>query len=164
MDKTLIDSNPGLFTDNGGPVDASKMNGLASRLSLNARVDPKQDGAIWRIRDGIGAASPGATTDATLLLSMKDALYHVDDSSETTTNLMQSASIFLDSATSAVSRADNAVGFSKSVRDAFLSERTALGVEIDTEMQMLLAVQDLYSANAKIIQTIDEMIETLIRI
>ena len=38
------------------------------------------------------------------------------------------------------------------------------GVDTDQEMQNLLLIEQAYSANAKVIQTVDEMMQTLLRL
>jgi flagellar hook-associated protein 1 FlgK len=38
------------------------------------------------------------------------------------------------------------------------------GVDTDQEMQKLLLIEQSYAANARVIQTVDEMIQTLLRI
>jgi flagellar hook-associated protein 1 FlgK len=67
VDSTLSSGDPGLFTDGGSALDVSDEVGLAGRISINAAVDPDAGGAVWRLRDGIGATSEGTQGDAKLL-------------------------------------------------------------------------------------------------
>ena len=48
--------------------------GLSQRLRLNAAVDPAQGGALWRLRDGLGAAVPGVAGNSALLTALQEAL------------------------------------------------------------------------------------------
>lgn len=74
VDPSLTPGLPGLFTDSGAVFDPLAEEGLASRLSLNALVDPDGGGENWRMRDGLGAAMPGNAGDAQLLNALADAL------------------------------------------------------------------------------------------
>ena len=65
---------PGLFADSGAVFDPLAEEGLASRLSINALVDPARGGEGWRMRDGLGAIMPGNAGDAQLLNALADAL------------------------------------------------------------------------------------------
>ena len=64
-------SGEGLFVDGGpGPVL-----GLAGRLEINAAVDPGEaGGAVWRLRDGLSAATPGIEGDGRTLQALSDAM------------------------------------------------------------------------------------------
>lgn len=74
VDPSLTTGQAGLFTDGGGDFLVANENGLSQRLRLNAAVDPTQGGALWRLRDGVGAASAGFAGNANLLVSMQSAL------------------------------------------------------------------------------------------
>lgn len=162
-DPTLA-GGPGLFTDAGGA--ASGVPGLAGRLAVNAAVDPAQGGALWRIRDGIGAAGPGAVGDASRINALlgaldrtaapgpgaaaHDAAGHLGDLLASVSRARQGAE---DDATAARAR-----------HDTFTQEVLAGGVDTDAEMQRLLMIEEAYAANARVIQTADTMIKTLLEI
>jgi flagellar hook-associated protein 1 FlgK len=74
VDPTLVPGAPGLFTDAGAAFDPFNEAGLAGRLTLNAAADPAQGGALFRLRDGLGAATEGAPGNGTLLTALHDAL------------------------------------------------------------------------------------------
>ena len=72
FDATVAAGQTGLFTDNGAAhdrTDPAQVIGLSERIAVNALVDPDQGGSLWRIRDGIQAAAPGAPGDATQVRS-----------------------------------------------------------------------------------------------
>ncbi|MEZ5946748.1 MAG: flagellar hook-associated protein FlgK, partial [Hyphomonas sp.] len=56
IDPTKTPGEYGLFIDTAGTGDP----GLAGRIALNPAVDPAQGGDSSRLRDGIGAATPGS--------------------------------------------------------------------------------------------------------
>ncbi|MEX0281736.1 MAG: flagellar hook-associated protein FlgK, partial [Arenibacterium sp.] len=74
LDTTLAAGAPGLFTDKGAAFDATNQVGLAGRLQLNAAVDPEQGGETWRLRDGLGAITPGPAGDARFLQALQSTL------------------------------------------------------------------------------------------
>jgi flagellar hook-associated protein 1 len=57
VDTTLATDAPGLFTDGGAAFAPEDETGLAGRLQMNAAADPQQGGALFRLRDGLGAAT-----------------------------------------------------------------------------------------------------------
>ena len=169
VDPTLATGQPGLFTDSGAVFDPLIEVGLAGRIDLNALVDPARGGALWQLRHGLGALAPGDVGDATLLLAMSDALTQVR---------VPASGAFIGSARSlsglagdvlsqvaigrqaAEDRESFALGRQGALNELYLQD----GVDTDAEMQNLLLVEQAYSANARVIQTIDELIQQLIRL
>ncbi|MFL4469493.1 flagellar hook-associated protein FlgK [Tateyamaria armeniaca] len=169
VDPTLAAGQPGLFTDAGAVLDPAFELGLANRLSLNALVDPARDGETWRIRDGLGATLPGLSGDATLINALSDTL--------TQTRLTSSGSFGTAalSATDVTARLASQIGASRLREDEQLSfasaqfyELTELelanGVDTDVELQNLMIIEQAYAANARVIETVDQMFDTLLRI
>jgi len=60
--------------------------------------------------------------------------------------------------------ADQQVSFATTQATELQSLQLENGVDTDAEMQRLLLVEQAFSANARMIQTIDEMMQTLLRI
>ena len=54
--------------------------------------------------------------------------------------------------------------YSTARQEALTEMQLADGVDTDAEMQNLLLVEQAFSANARVIQTIDELIQQLIRL
>ncbi|GAB1377801.1 flagellar hook-associated protein FlgK [Pararhodobacter aggregans] len=154
----------GLFTDAGGPD--SGLPGLAGRLSLNAAVDPAAGGALWRIRDGIGAAVPGPVGDPAQINRLLGALDR-SLSSGPGSPLQDSAALLGDLLT-AISRnrqsAEDTQTSARTRHDTFTEAILAQGVDTDSEMQRLLLIEEAYAANARVIQTADAMLRTLLEI
>lgn len=167
-DSTLASGQAGIFTDAGADFDPLNEENLASRLSVNDIVNPDAGGDISKIRDGIGSTVSGPVGDGSVLATLKDAL-----------NASQSpaSGFFATSGTFSVLTTDVISQFSSQRLDAETrlahdtSRVTALvdlenqsGVSTDDELQKLLVVERAYAANAKIIQTVDEMIQAILRI
>ncbi|SMX47247.1 flagellar hook-associated protein FlgK [Actibacterium lipolyticum] len=169
VDPTTASGAPGLFTDAGGSFDPAQEVGLSSRLSINALVDPDQGGAVWHLRAGLGATDPGAVGDSTLLNAFSDALNENRiASSGTYTGAARSAAglsaEFLSTVSTERLNAEANQSFAQAKAETLREAERAGGVDTDHEMQSLLLIEQSYSANARVIQTIDEMIDTLLRI
>ncbi|MCV6591679.1 MAG: flagellar hook-associated protein FlgK [Silicimonas sp.] len=167
LDPTLTAGDPGLFTDQGAALDPTDLIGLASRVEVNALVDPVRGGELWRLRDGLGAAAPGAVGDATLLNAKIDVL------SETRAPVGGSFSAGEKSVAGFAASLTSLTGQSLLTTTSRLSYETARyegleetllldGVDTDQEMQKLLLIEQAYAANARVIQTVDELIQILI--
>ncbi len=167
LDTTIVAGDPGLFTDAGAALTPADTLGLAGRLEINALVDPASGGAIWRLRDGLGAATPGPVGDASLLSALHDRLQDARaPSGGTFTPSSRSVAGFAADLTSIIGQSgqlsDAALSFQQSryigLNDAVLAE----GVDTDQEMQKLLLIEQAFAANARVIQTADELIQILI--
>ena len=169
MDATRPSGASGLFTDDGALFDPMNEVGLAGRLSLNMAVDPQRGGQVWRMRDGLGAALPGVTGDATLLQQMQDALGQVRPlGSGDLPGTPQSFSAHLANLSSRMGQerlmADQSLTFANANQAELTAQEKQMGVDTDAEMQRLLPIEQIYAANAKMVQTIDDMMQTLLRI
>ena len=167
VDPTLAVGQPGLFTDAGAVFDPLTEAGLAGRLEINALADPSRGGGLWRLRDGLGATTSGDVGDAILLVSLRDAL--------SSSRVPASGSFIGAGRSSGGLAADvlSQVAGSRQSADARQSyaaaRQTALtelqlqdGVDTDAELQTLLQVEQAFSANARVVQTIDDLIQQLI--
>ena len=170
LDPTKTPGDPGIFTNNGGPVDPANLPGLAARFRLNAAIDPSQGGEISRFRDGLGAVAPGPSGNADILNNLLDAF----TTSNTAPNLSGLTGSFSSAELAAgISsligenrvRAD-ATSVSATSRSVVLyeSEIAKTGVDTDQELQSLLLIEQSYAANARVIQTVSDMIDILMRI
>ena len=169
LDPTTSAGDPGLFTDTGAAFDPLDEIGLAGRLRLNADVDPAQGGESWRLRAGLGATSPGMPGEAGQLKAFSSILTKARVPASTTlgTGLTNAAGL----GTALMSRAAQNSSFSEQSLSFATASRTemqrielAQGVDTDAEMQTLLIAEQAYSANARMIATIDEMMQTLLRL
>lgn len=168
-DPTLGVGDAGLLTDAGVAFDPMNEVGLAERLQVNAAVDPDQGGEAWRLRDGINAAAPGNVGDATILRSLKNALTDTRVPASGDFGGGAYAAISLASAlTSDVGNDRTNTERTLTYASARLTELTerqlADGVDSDAEIQRLLLIEQAFAANARVIQTADELIQQILRI
>lgn len=168
VDPTLTAGDAGLFTDNGAALDPLDQLGLASRLSLNAAVDPQQGGEAWRLRDGINAATQGNVGDATLLQNLSQALNDPRPvagggfGGQAFGAMSLAATLASDIGVERTS-AEQVLSFATSRLTELTERQLADGVDSDAEIQRLMLVEQAYAANARVIETVDEMMQTLLR-
>lgn len=169
VDPTLALGDAGLFTDADAHFDPLDEIGLADRLKLNTAVDPDQGGDTWRIRDGIGAAVEGTVGDARQINRLSDALSVLRAPlSGSFAGGNRSAVNLVAAYASDVSANQMQIEQQLSFANARLTELTerqlAGGVDSDAEFQHLLTIEQNYAANARMIQTIEEMMDQILRL
>ncbi len=166
IDPTKTPGAQGLFTVSGPLTDP----GIASRLYLNAAIDPDAGGAVWRLRDGIGATTPGPAGQSAIANNLLNAF-----TSARNTNLGGGlAGLF--SATELVAGFSSQVGQARIRFESIQSSNTAqytlasdlvltrTGVDTDKEMQDLLLIEQAYAANARVIQVANDMMQILLEL
>ena len=165
LDATKLPGDPGIFIDTGTAGDP----GIASRLQVNAAIDPEQGGAVWRIRDGLGAITEGPLGTSATLDNLLNAV-----TSNNVVNAGQIQGQF--SITGMAAELSSLTGYRQVTLDALNSstqtqlnilseaELTNTGVNIDDQMQDLLIIEQAYSANARVIQAADQMIARLLEL
>ena len=167
LDATRALGAPGLFTDAGAAFDPVDEIALSSRLTLNATVDPVQGGAIWRLRDGLGAAVPGNVGNAALLGSLIDALEApkvaasggFSGAARSSSGL---ASDLLNSVAATLHHSEAQLGFDSAQNDSLREMELAQGVDTDAEMQKLMIIEQAFAANAQVVTATDEMLQLLL--
>lgn len=167
VDPSLSLGDAGLFTDLDTPLNVANELGLANRLSVNASVDPDNGGQIRRLRDGIGSAIPGEEGNATLLVSMKNAMHssRVAASggfSPSARSASEFSSDFYSLVETKVLSEETNLSFLSARQESYRSLELEAGVDTDAEMQKLLLIERSYAANAKVIETVDSLINQLI--
>jgi flagellar hook-associated protein 1 FlgK len=167
LDTTRGPGDAGLITDHGAAFDPANEVGLAQRLSLNAAADPAQGGALWRLRDGLGATTPGNVGDSTLLTKLNTAL--TADRTPVSGGFMAGARSFsvlasnlLSSTASSKLAAQGQATYAATRLTTFTTMEAQGGVDSDQEMQSLLQIEQSYAANAKVMKTVDDMIQHLL--
>lgn len=169
LDPTLAPGDPGLFTDQGAAFLPANEAGLAGRIRMNAAADPAQGGALYRLRDGLAATSEGPPGNASLLGALHDALS--GPRALTSTGFTAGTRSFADLASDLLSDssglrlgADAETSYTAARLTALTDLEDQNGIDTDQEMQMLLVIEKNYAANAKVIQTVNDMIDILIRL
>lgn len=169
VDPSLAPGDPGLFTDGGSAFDPLDEIGLAGRLGLNAAADPAQGGALFRLRDGLGTATEGPPGNGTLLAALHDALTGARPLASTgfaagsRSFAMLTGDILSDTSAARLS-AQSEQSFASAKLTALTDLEAQNGIDTDQEMQDLLVIEKNYAANAKVIQAVADMIDTLIRL
>ena len=169
VDPTLSAVDPGLFTDRGAALDPLQETGLANRIEINELVDPTQGGDVWRIRDGLGALAAGSSGNAILLNALSDAL---TISRVVNSGGFGSPPLTAPELTARFSsqlgadrlREDQQLGFASAQFYELTQLELADGVDTDAELQNLMIIEQAYAANARVIETVDQMFDTLLRI
>lgn len=169
LDPSLAPGAAGLFTDAGGAFDPLNEVGLAGRLRLNAAADPGQGGALFRLRDGLGAATEGPPGNGTLLAALHAALTGVRPlgsagfSAGNRSFAVLTSDILSDASAMRLS-AQSEQSFSAARLTALTDLEAQNGIDTDQEMQELLVIEKNYAANARVMQAAAEMIDILIRL
>lgn len=168
VDPTLAPGDPGLFTDAGGAFVPADEVGLAGRLAFSALADPQAGGDAWRLRDGLGAPAPGDAGQGAGLTRLADAF-----AGRRTVASGPQAGLELASAgllSDVMSSAAGALVLTEAdaARDAARAETLTArlfeqGVDSDAEMQSLLMIEQAYAANARVIETVEAMLDALMR-
>ena len=160
---SLDGAGNGLFVAAGAGTD-----GLSARIAVNAAADPDQGGHVWRLRDGLAAVTEGTAGNAAVLRAMSDAMA---TSRPPTGLISQTASTNSATMASEISaffagksaRSDDDLAF-VTARQATLSEQEVnfTGVDSDSELEYLTMVEQAYAANAKVLTTIDGLMQLLL--
>jgi flagellar hook-associated protein 1 FlgK len=158
----------GLFTDAGNAIAPGATSGLAGRIAVNERVDPAQGGEVWRIRDGLDAATPGPVAATGHVSAMLDAMTASQAASgslsrpDTATGLAATlGAVFEQRSQSLEDRAATSQGRLQSLEQA---ESAVIGVDIDRELQHLILIEQAYAANARVIEVADRLVQRLLEI
>ncbi|MCJ2143780.1 flagellar hook-associated protein FlgK [Methylobacterium sp. E-066] len=160
----------GLFTYPGGSTV-----GVAGSIQVNAKADPEQGGNPFTLRDG--GMNPGTqytynTTNAASFSDHLRALQSALDAARpftSDTELPASASLLTAAGASASWLEATRKGASKRVDDesAFLDTAStalsnATGVNRDEEVAKMLELEKSYAASAKLLATVNAMLQTLL--
>ncbi len=169
LDATLLPGTPGLFTDAGLAFLPLNETGLAGRLRLNAAADPVQGGALFRLRDGLGAVTEGPPGNGALLGALHAAFGAARPLGSpgfvpgNRSFAALAGDVMSDTAVHRLA-AEAEQSFSGARLTALSDLEAQNGVDTDQEMQALLVIEKNYAANAKVIQAVNDMIDTLIRL
>lgn len=169
LDTTVAAGQPGLFTDDGSRFSATAPAGLAGRIQVNAIVDPERGGDTWKLRTGLGAATPGEQGDARQLKAFEAALTakRTQPDDRFGTGDLTAAGVsaaLLSKIASDNSTSSKALSFASANKAEMTRVEKENGVDTDAEVQNLILVEKAYAANARVIQVVDELMDTLLRL
>ncbi|WP_116597661.1 flagellar hook-associated protein FlgK [Primorskyibacter marinus] len=167
-DSTITAGSAGMFTDWGSPFDPSFETGFASRMELNSSL-AQDGGSLWKWRAGIGATTPGVVGDSGLLNGLKQALStNALPSSSALPGVLSTPDILAAGLLSQVSSlrlgADDTLAYASSAQNTLKELERGQGVDTDYELQKLMEFENSYAANARVIQTVDEMLQAILNI
>lgn len=166
----------GLFTWPGAPAvpaSGTLVNGLAGQIRINSAMDPSAGGDVTLLRDG-GANGAAYKANTTGGASYADLLIAYGNKLNEPMAFSPAAGINASVSVSAYSA--SAIGWFEGVRkqastaaDAkeALSTRTAealsnnTGVNVDTELSLLLDLEHTYQASARILTSVNQMLDSL---
>ncbi|SLN32187.1 flagellar hook-associated protein FlgK [Pseudooctadecabacter jejudonensis] len=166
LDGTIAPGGAGVLTDRGAAFLPANTTGLAGRISLNIAVDPNRGGAVTNLRDGVNATAPGPAGNSTLLRAMSDALSDPRASTldPVTRGAAERAGEFEAGLGSQRLTFEAELGFQTARWSSLKEAEAADGVDTDYEMQMLLRIEQAYAANARVIQTVNSLMQRLMEI
>lgn len=167
VDPTLTPGQFGLFSLQGLATVPGNLTGVAGLLTLNPMIDPAEGGEAWRLRAGLNAPTPGDVLDNSILDRMAKALEvsrPLSGGVNAGRSAVSHAGDFL-SATATTRLDVEQRGTQILARHAGLSEAfAAQGVDTDAELSKLLILEQAYSANARVLSTVDAMMRTILEI
>ncbi|OCX65284.1 flagellar hook-associated protein FlgK [Thioclava sp. SK-1] len=169
VDSTWTVGAAGFFTDAGSAFDATLEQGLASRISVNSAVDPKDGGDLWRLRDGIYATSQGAVGNSAMLTSMSEAMSEAlapasGDFGSTVRSAFGLVSDLVSGFSTKRQSAELVESYATAKQSTLTQTELSYGVDTDQELQALLLIEQSYAANARVMQTLDSLIQRLLEI
>jgi flagellar hook-associated protein 1 FlgK len=165
-DPSLAPGAAGLLTDAGGPLVAGAPAGLAGRVAVNALADPEDGGALWRLRDGLGAALPGPVGEGAQVDRWRVAL----DAPRALVpggpmgSAVALAAGFASGMAARRLGAEEEASFATARWSALRESELAGGVDSDAEIQTLLAVEQAYAANARVVEAVNAMMQRILEI
>lgn len=169
LDPTIPPGGAGLFTDQGVAFNAVDEIGISTRLALNSAVDPATGGTLTRLRDGLNAATVGPASGGTLLNGYLSALSARNTMSSPVFGISarsagDNAAAFLSGIGAARVTHEQLKAFDAAQTNELKSSELQNGVDSDEELQNLMLIERAYAANAKMVQVVDELMQTLLRI
>ncbi|MGY9045962.1 hypothetical protein P775_05995 [Puniceibacterium antarcticum] len=167
-DSTIAVGAKGIYLDEGFPFTAADEIGISGRINLNPAVSVN-GGETWRLRDGLYAATTGEVGDASLL----NTIYQTLNTAKlpTSANLAptaRSVSGLVSEWASGVGafrvRSDSQLSYAQAQNVALSELELAEGVDSDQELQFLMLLEQSYQANAKVMTTVDQMLQSILNI
>ncbi|PJI86101.1 flagellar hook-associated protein 1 FlgK [Yoonia maricola] len=165
-DPSLAPGDLGLLTDQGNPMDVSDLPGLAGRIAVNSAVIAAEGGDSALLRDGLNAVVAGPAGDATQINRWIAALDtpRTDVPGATTASASGRIAAYVSEIGTTRLLAEEQLSFTTARWETLREAELADGVDTDVELQKLLQIEQAYAANAKVVQTIDAMMQRLMEL
>lgn len=151
----------GLFT---GALAGIEAGDVAAGIAVHGDIGDD----VWRMRDGIGAAAEGNAGDPSQVIAFAEALEGKwEFSTEAELGDLETPADFAAGLMSAQhlarSQAQDSLDSIGTRLQSFETARSSIeGVNIDDELQQLMAIEQSYAANSKILTSVSEMLDTLL--
>jgi flagellar hook-associated protein 1 FlgK len=163
-----------LFTDGANPItgaltaSGSQTTGLAGRIQVNAAVAASPSSLVAY---AAGVSSGDSTRPNFILDQLANASLTFSPSTGVGTPQAPYSGTIVDYMSQIVSQQSQAANAASNLQQGQDTVVSALqqrfndqsGVNIDTEMSNLIALQNAYSANARVMSTIEQMMTTLLQ-
>lgn len=167
VDPSLSPGAFGLFSVEGQAAMPNTTTGIAGKIQLNPLADPEAGGALWRLRSGLHAATPGPVAENAQLDRLARALRAAAAPSVSATGARSLHRHAVDMISElgtdrlgAEAAQGNAMARLSALKDAFAAQ----GVDTDFEMSKLMVLEKAYAANARVLATLDAMFRTVMEI
>ncbi|MEX3314478.1 flagellar hook-associated protein FlgK [Sulfitobacter sp. PS-8MA] len=167
-DHSLGPYDAGLFTDAGAAFDPTQREGLAGRLAVNASVDPERGGTLSRLRDGAAAnyrREPSDSTQINAFIDVFETGFGFDSASglNTDAKIGDFAADMVGHQNMVRVSADSRAETARIRLVTFEDNRSAVeGVNVDTELQKLIEIEQSYGANSQVLSSLTTMLDTLL--
>ncbi|NIZ13306.1 flagellar hook-associated protein FlgK [Phaeobacter sp. HF9A] len=166
VDPTLGATDPGIFTDKNAFYDPANELGIANRIQINSVISIGGSAETWRLRDGLNAATLGERGDTTILNNYAEALEATNSLSSPGLgtgdySAYSIASNLMTNFTQQNTWAEQDLAYSSAIYSDIRARELEQGVDTDSELQMLMQIETIYGANARMIKAIDEMMQEL---
>ena len=157
-----------LFQDGSSTYNVANITGYAQRIKVNQAIVANP----WRLRDGTAVAVPNTTTpsDGTLPRAVIDMFTTVQTFSGTTGlgtqfTFSQYGATFVGYQANQRQTASDRLANQDAINDALTTRLTGeSGVNVDQEMALMVQLQNAYSANARVVSAIKDMLDALLQI
>ena len=165
-DASLATGELGLFTLDPPATLPPDSVGLAGQMRLTSRINPSTDDGLWRLRTGLNATAPGPTLDTTNLANMLNAVEKPTTLQPGTPkrDLTGHAAAQVSALATARLASDTDLAHAQARHSALSEDLANRGVDTDTQMQNLLALERAYAANARVLSAVDTMMRTLLEV
>ena len=163
-DASVAPGDPGIFVDPGVPATEP----LAGRISVNPSLVPEEGGEPWRIRDGAGATSEGFVGDNRQILAFVGFLNEKVSFDPSAGVLSEgritdfAAALVMEHQYVRVRAEEGRDDLRLSAESVALMRSGIEGVNMDEELQRLLVIEQTYAANATVMKTLNELLDTLL--
>ena len=166
VDPTVPTGETGLFKETFLANSPSDTIGIARRIGLDSRIDPKNLAEYWRARTGINSSDEGEPSEVKQLLRYLEAFSEPLSLGSADKQLTTFDRIILASETASSEwyLSEERASFSAARRASLREAEFGDGVNTDAELQALITIEQAYAANARVLEVVEQMMRKLMEI